>query len=1172
MARDADPGGSPRPSTGAVKGRARSNHHGVRPRWEAWALLTLCLVVTLGAWYASNRAINDDLHAREASASRQLRDATRRSFAKIVDIQDGVGHAVAAGQDDAARIQLFKSAVGTLNLIDDTSGVVGLALVLPNENGDPEPVAIGPDYLSSSISTQTAIEVINAVSDPLARSTVAGAARASGPIKLPIRANASNADQPSTFVSVLPVFKAGVVPATAAERRENVVGWIAAAAVGNNFMRGVLSQETGFATVEMYDGARIDREQLLARQPVNAEVKQTRVGPEQVAHMGALGRPYTMRFRAFFTAADPSLEIARRALLLLGLGICALAFVLAWMQRRSEIRANTMVDEATARVAKSEERFRALVQDSNDMVVVTDAAGRLTYASPAGSRILGYEDDDLLGVEVFSLIHPDDQDVVAASFQSLLEADRIDEPVEYRTRRADHTWVTLEAKGTNQLDNPAIQGLVIHARDISERKKTEAELRAVEERFRAVVQNSSDVLIVLDTESHITYASDAAWPVLGYRPEDLTMGIFDLVHPDDHDAVARAQIDLLTDTAPEDPVFEIRVRHHDGHWVHLEIVANNLVENPAIRGILVSARDITERKLAEAELHAAQERFHSAFAHTPLGMMLANPDGSIFRVNGALCDLLGTPAEDLIGEPITAVFTPAEHPRLQTELRALLAEERTVQQLEVELATASNEREAWGAVSISLVRDDAGEPIHYIAQIEDISERKAIREHLWHQSHHDPLTGLPNRVLFMDRLARALDRSRQSGRPVAVIFLDLDRFKRVNDSAGHASGDALLSAIAERLQATLRPDDTVARFGGDEFAVLCTDLVSRDIAREIADRMGEAVARPIMLDEEVYVTASIGIAVSDADDTPEGLLHAADTAMYLAKENGRARTEVFEPAHEDPEVAESIYAGTALYRALSRHELRVHYQPFVNLITGRLIGFEALVRWEHPERGLLLPEEFIGLAEETGLIVPIGMWMFEHACRQAADWQARSPLHSKLMMSVNLSPRQLLEPGLADEVQQVLQATGVDPDTIWLEITESTLMRDAASTLGTLRRLRTLGPHLAVDDFGTGYSSLSYLQRYPVESLKVDRSFVEGLGREANSSAIVTAIVSLAHSLDLAPIAEGVERPDQIVELRALGCEYAQGYLFGQPRDAVETEAFLDQHPDLDYDLEEHSS
>jgi EAL domain-containing protein (putative c-di-GMP-specific phosphodiesterase class I) len=350
----------------------------------------------------------------------------------------------------------------------------------------------------------------------------------------------------------------------------------------------------------------------------------------------------------------------------------------------------------------------------------------------------------------------------------------------------------------------------------------------------------------------------------------------------------------------------------------------------------------------------------------------------------------------------------------------------------------------------------------------------------------------------------------------------------------------------------LRPSDTVARFGGDEFTILCPDVDDPSSVMLLAERVLEEIARPVLLaDNEVFVTASIGIACSrHSAETPETLVRDADTAMYRAKDHGRHRAEFFDQRSR-ARTLEHLHTGNALHRALERGEFELHYQPILELETGRVIGFEALVRWRHPERGLIMPIEFIGLAEETGLIVPIGAWVLETACIQAARWQAAGPDDRPVFISANVSPRQLSQPSFPEQIERVLRHSGIRPGTLWLEITETTLMHDTESASSALRALQTQGIHLAVDDFGTGYSSLSHLKRFPIEALKIDQSIIRGLADNAEDAAIVTAVISLAHALGLSSTAEGVETPEQLAALRTLGCEQAQGHLFAKPEPAA---------------------
>jgi diguanylate cyclase (GGDEF)-like protein len=459
----------------------------------------------------------------------------------------------------------------------------------------------------------------------------------------------------------------------------------------------------------------------------------------------------------------------------------------------------------------------------------------------------------------------------------------------------------------------------------------------------------------------------------------------------------------------------------------------------------------------------------------------------------------------------------------------------------------------WAVVATSLV--DAGT----LAMVSDITERKAAEEALVHQAFHDTLTGLPNRALFLDRLGHALARSARRPASTAVLFLDLDRFKWVNDSLGHAAGDSLLVAAAERLRQVVRDEDTVARFGGDEFAVLCEDLSDETEAVTVAQRIIAAVASPIALGERhLALTASIGIALASGPGAdPDVLLRDADSAMYRAKERGRDRIELFDDDMRARAMAR-VETESALRRALEVGELRVHFQPVVDLAGEVVVGVEALVRWQHPERGLVPPLEFIPVAEETGLIVPLGAHVLSEACHTIARWNRRHRDRPALSVSVNLSARQLSSPGLRDVVAATLAESGLPPELLCLEITESVLMEDADASREQLQALKEIGVTLSVDDFGTGYSSLLYLKRFPVDVLKIDRSFVSGLGTSTEDSAIVAGVVQLARALGLQSVAEGVEDPEQVRRLGGLGCDLAQGFYWSPALDAEHLEAWLE--------------
>jgi diguanylate cyclase (GGDEF)-like protein len=448
----------------------------------------------------------------------------------------------------------------------------------------------------------------------------------------------------------------------------------------------------------------------------------------------------------------------------------------------------------------------------------------------------------------------------------------------------------------------------------------------------------------------------------------------------------------------------------------------------------------------------------------------------------------------------------------------------------------------------------------HIAEQERTSrELEESREHFRHAAFHDALTGLPNRALITDHLRLAIEHTqRDENHRYAVLFLDIDRFKNINDSLGHIAGDRFLVMIARRLETCMRPGDTVARLGGDEFAILLNRLSDYNDSMRVAEQVQNELMRPFNLNgHEVYTTTSIGITLSTLGyEHPENVLRDADTAMYRAKENGKARYEIFDTVMHARAVA-LLKLENDLRRAIEREELRVYYQPIIALESEKVSGFEALVRWQHPERGLISPAEFIPVAEETGLILEIGQWVLHEACLQMREWQAQSPHNRPLTISVNLSSKQFTQPDLTERIKQTLQETGLDPRCLKLEITESVVMKSAEVASSMLMQLRALGVQLSIDDFGTGYSSLSYLHRFPVNTLKIDRSFIGRMRADGENSEIVRTIVTLASNLGMEVVAEGVETAYQLSQLRALKCDYGQGYLFSRPLSKEAAEALL---------------
>jgi len=541
---------------------------------------------------------------------------------------------------------------------------------------------------------------------------------------------------------------------------------------------------------------------------------------------------------------------------------------------------------------------------------------------------------------------------------------------------------------------------------------------------------------------------------------------------------------------------------------------------------------------ARAATEASRERFRKAFENAPVSMALVDPDGRLLQTNHEFRQRTG-----LSGELRFWDLAPAGE---RDALRASWPPAPDAPEVEHRYIRADGSV-GWIVWRHSLIRGADGRPDHYISQGVDITARKQAAERLDHQAHHDPLTGLPNRALFDRVLEEALERRRENGNRLAVLFCDIDDFKVINDSLGHSAGDELLVAVAERLSAVVRPDDTIARFGGDEFVMLLERVPSLADVRAVADRIAAEIQRPFVLEgRSRYLSASIGVAVADGSEVAaEDLLRDADAAMYQAKEHGKARLEFFDSSVRT-RALERLELEAELRDALARGELSLVYQPEILLEDGALFGTEALLRWEHPAHGHVSPARFVPIAEQSGLIVPIGEWVLDEACRQAAHWREQG--QDDLVMSVNLSPRQLSSPNLAASVADALADSGLPPSALCLEITESAIMENPEAAHRILQGLRALGVRLAIDDFGVGYSSLSHLKYLlPVDLIKIDKSFVDGLLDDGDSRAIVTAIVELAHALGVQAVAEGVETAEQADVLRTLGCHTAQGYHFSRP-------------------------
>lgn len=680
--------------------------------------------------------------------------------------------------------------------------------------------------------------------------------------------------------------------------------------------------------------------------------------------------------------------------------------------------------------------------------------------------------------------------------------------------------------------------------------------------FRLLIENMNEGLGVRNAQGEMIYANEPFCRMLGFeRHEILGRQVEDFATDESRELLReefRSRRQVLRST------YELDLQRKDGSLISTVISAMALHDEQRghFLGSFAVVTNITRRRQAEEQLRSSEERFRRIFEQGPIGITVVDMDRRYSQVNPKICEMLGYRKGELLGRR-PREFTLPEDQMLDDELaQQIFRGEIPYYQVEKRYLRKDGSV-LWGRLTSTALRDSSGRPIYGVGLIEDITARRRAEERLQHEAMHDALTGLPNRALFMDRLRHALDLQarREDDRRPAVLFIDLDRFKVINDSLGHLLGDELLIEAARRLKASVRPSDTLARFGGDEFAVLLEDIAEPGPAVRVAERIQKALKAPFMLEErEVYSSASIGIAVSHRDtELPQDLLRDADTAMYRAKARGRAAYAIFD-ANMHAQVVSQLRLETELRRALEEDRLEVFFQPIVKMKSGRPTGYEALVRWRHEERGYILPGEFIHIAEESGLIFPLGERVLDLACAQLAQWQEQAPDTRELFISVNLSSRQLLQGDVADSVCSCLRKHGLEGKQLVLEVTEKGLMVESEQVTSALQSLVASGVRLALDDFGSGHSSLGLLQRFPFDQVKLDRWFVQSLGQEQGTDELVAGVMALCRWRQMTTVAEGVESALQEERLLSYGCQLAQGNFFAPPLNAEAASEHLATH------------
>ena len=791
-------------------------------------------------------------------------------------------------------------------------------------------------------------------------------------------------------------------------------------------------------------------------------------------------------------------------------------------------------------------RFQARLLDTvGEAVIALDLDGRVSYWNRAAEDLYGWPSEEVMGGRLREMVVPEDLRGRAEEIAAQLREGRA-WTGGFEVRRRDGTTFPVEATDTPVFgEDGGLIGVIGVLRDVTERKETEEALRRSEAELFSVLESITDAFFSFDHELRLTYVNPRASVLFSTRREDLVgekVWEDPTFYPQYERAMREGQTVAFEGYYPP-----------SGAWYSVRVY-------PSGSGLSVYLQDITERKEAEIRLREAEERYRTLVEHIPAVTYtdpVDDPDTSLYT-SPQIEELLGYTPEEWRTQKL---WPKRLHP--DDRERVLAADERfekgDKERFDEEYRLLAKDGSVvWVREEAVLVKDGEDTPQYWQGVIYDVTKRREAEERLEHQALHDSLTGLPNRRLLVDRLGQALGRTRRrEGLRVAVLFMDLNDFKVVNDSLGHEAGDLLLTVVAQRLKRSLRPEDTLARFGGDEFVVLLEDVEDPGEAVRVAQRITDELRGPFALEgRELHVSASAGISFGAArTKSPEDLLRDADTAMYQAKKDGSGYR-VFDPTMYE-RVVQRLDLENDLRRAVEQEEFVVHYQPIFDFGSQQPWGMEALVRWEHPERGLLGPSEFVPVAEETGLIVPIGAWVLGEACRRTKEWQDGHPRNPPLGVIVNLSAGQLRHPGCEETIREALSRSGLSPESLSLDVTETAFIDALESNRRALERIQATGVRISIDDFGMGYSSLSYLKRLPADALKIDKSFLKGFGEDAQDTAIVRMVIDVAHTLGLRVVAEGVETWAQAALLAETGCDMAQGFHFSEPLPPEATSDFL---------------
>ena len=794
--------------------------------------------------------------------------------------------------------------------------------------------------------------------------------------------------------------------------------------------------------------------------------------------------------------------------------------------------------------------FQSLLESLPDATLLVDADGTIRWLNRVARQHLGAPADEWVGRSTLELVHPADLDRATLSLDSVRFKD-VGTPVEVRVRTAKD-WRLTEIIGAPV---PGDDGYVLlTVRDLTERRRWEVAREEIG-KLRSLLHHAPTLFILLDVHGRIEASSGAITRALGHGQEEVEGRlIYDIVLPAEHQRL-RSAIERARRAGPRTADERVEVQVRDARWdcfVPYELSIVDLIDDPTVGGLVVTGHDVSERSAAEEDLRDMLSLLHATLDATADGILVVDRSGHIASYNARFLEMWQLPP-DLISTGVDQRLLSHVSSQLRDPEQFLAVVEARYADPESESLDVLTFDDGRVFERYSRPQRVGGVVVGRVWGFHDITRQKQLEAELEHQAFHDRLTGLANQALFRDRVDHAIARANRDGSVLGVLYLDIDNFKRVNDSLGHPAGDELIAIVAERLRGCIRESDTAARLGGDEFAVLIEDLdSSADSAEEVAGRIVAAFGRPVCIgSRQLPASVSIGLAFNERGIGTDQLLRNADLAMYAAKRQGKGTYERYASGMHSEAIAR-LEIEADLHLAQARGELWVAYQPIVELATGRITGTEALLRWQHPTRGTVGPDEFIAAAEDIGLIGDIGAFVLHEACAQAQSWTVAGG--EELSVSVNVSTRQLANGTVVGQVEDALLATGLDPRRLVLELTETAMLHDTRTAKRTLDGLKALGVRIALDDFGTGFSSLTHLQQFPIDILKIDRSFMTTEGHDA---ALVKALVRMSQELGLTAVAEGVETALQAAFLRDAGCRYGQGYHFARPAHPATIERLL---------------